>query len=179
MTEQLGPSFDKRLRAELDRFRPPTPRPEMARFSRMPAGYGPLRFLKPATVVVAALALLTVAASAASGSPNPSVWKQRAVTTVEEVTQGAQPSPTPEPVKPPAAQPAPASQPEPSESPEPSGSPEPSESPEPNRDSPEPTDGAHQEPTQSPESSYIDGAVRYESYPAAEGGATYQGGSDA
>ncbi len=167
MTDQLGPSFDKRLRAELDRFRPPTPRPEMARFNRMPAAYGPLRFLKPAVAVAAALGLLTVAASAASGSPNPSVWKQRAVTTVQEITQTAPPSPTPEPPKASPIQPAPAAQ------------PEPSEAPEPNRESPEPSGGTRQEPTESPESSYIDGAVRYQSYPAAEGGATYQGGSDA
>jgi hypothetical protein len=167
MSDQLGPSFDRRLRAELDRSKPPTPRPESARYSQIPPGYGRLGFLKPAVAVAAALALVTVAASAASGSPNPSVWKERALTTVQEVTQTAPPSPTPEPPKASPIQPAPAAQ------------PEPSEAPEPNRESPEPSGGTRQEPTESPESSYIDGAVRYQSYPAAEGGATYQGGSDA
>jgi hypothetical protein len=151
MTDQLGPAFDRRLRAELDRFRPPTPRPEMARFSLTPARSRWLVALRPAIAVGAALALRSVAASAASGSPNPSVWKQRVVTTVEEVTQGAQPSPTPEQEKTPAAQPAPAAQ------------PEPSEAPEPNRES--------------PEGSYIEGGERYQSYPT--GGGTNQGGNDA
>src|SRR5260370_40913609 len=139
MTDQLGPSFDKRLRAELDRVRPPTPRPAMARFGLMP---GPSRWmvsLKPALAVGAALRLLSVAASAASGSPNPGVWQQRAVTTVEELTQSAPPSPTPEQVKAPAAQPAPPAH------------PHPSETPEPNRESPEPSTGTGQEPSESPE----------------------------
>src|SRR5260370_11641154 len=141
MTDQLGPSFDKRLRAELDRFKPPTPRPESARFSRMSPGYGGLGFWNPAVAVAAALALLTVAAWAASGSPNPSVWKDRAWTTVQEVTQTAPPSPTPEPTKASPIQPAPAAQ------------PEPSEAPEPNRESPEPFDQILQQPYGSPESS--------------------------
>jgi hypothetical protein len=162
MTDQLGPSFDNRLRAELDRVRPPTPRPEMARFGLMPAPSRWLVALKPAIAVGAALALLSVAASAASGSPNPGVWQQRAVTTVEELTQSAPPSPTPEQVKAPAAQPQPA----------PAAHPEPSATPEPNRESPEPSS-----PTESPESSYIDGSMRYQSYP--KDGAIYQGGSDA
>ncbi len=165
MTDQLGPSFDNRLRAELDRVRPPTPRPEMARFGMMPAPSRWLVALKPAIAVGAALALLSVAASAASGSPNPGVWQQRAVTTVEELTQSAPPSPTPEQVKAPTAQPAPPAH------------PQPSETPEPNRESPEPSTGTGQEPSESPESSYIDGPMRYQSYP--NDGAIYQGGSDA
>ena len=140
MTDQLGPSFDKRLRAELDRSKPTTLRPASARYSRISPGYGRLRFLKTAVAVAAALALATVAASAASGSPNPSVWKERALTTVHKVTQTAPPSPTPEQPKASPIQPAPAAQPEPSEAPEPSReSPEPSESPEPT-ESPEPRD---------------------------------------
>ena len=165
MTDQLGPSFDRRLRTELDRFSPPTPRPESARYNRILPGYGRLSFLKPAVAVAAALALVAVAASAASGSPNPSVWKQRAVTTVQEVTQTAPASPTPEPPKASPIQPAPAAQ------------PEPSKAPEPNRESPEPSGDTHQEPSESPESSYIDRAERYQSYP--QGGAPYPGGNDA
>ena len=155
MTDQLGPSFDKRLRAELDRFKPPTPRPEMARFSLSPAGHRAWGRLKPALAVAAALAILMVVATAAFGSPNPGVWEQRAVTTVQSVTQTGPPSPTPEPQE--AAPAAPATHAEPSEtsepgreSPEPSGtaSPEPRESPEPTG-SPEPTQPP--EPTESPE----------------------------
>src|SRR2546425_7748510 len=97
MTDQLGPSFDRRLRTELDRFSPPTPRPESARYNRIPPGYGRLSFLKPAVAVAAALALVAVAAPAPSGSPNPSGWKQRAPTTAPEVTQTAPPRPTPQP----------------------------------------------------------------------------------
>jgi len=165
MTDQLGPSFDKRLRAELDRFKPPTPRPESARFSRISPGYGRLGFLKPAVAVAAALALMTVAASAASGSPNPSVWKDRAWTTVQEVTQTAPPSPTPEAPKASPIQP------------EPAVHPGPSEAPEPNHESPEPTDETRQQSSESPEGSYIEGGERYQSYPP--GGETNQGGSDA
>jgi len=165
MTDQLGPSFDKRLRAELDRFRPPTPWPESARFSRIPPGYGRLGFLKPAVAVAAALALVTVAASAATGSPNPSVWKERALTTVQEVTQNAPARPTPEPPKASPVQTAPEAQ------------PEPSEAPEPNRESPEPSGETDQQPTVSPEGSYIEGGERYQSYPT--DGGTNQGGSDA
>src|SRR5260370_6834755 len=118
MTDQLGPSFDKRLRAELDRFKPPTPRPESARFSRISPGYGRLGFLKPAVAMAAALALMTVAASAASGSPNPSVWKDRAWTTVQEVTQTAPPSPTPAAPKPPPIHPDTAAPPAPCRTPD-------------------------------------------------------------
>ncbi len=168
MTDQLGPSFDKRLRAELDRFMPPTPRPESARFSLAPAGYRRLARLKPALAVAAAVAVLMVAASAASGSPNPGVWTQRAVTTVESVTQSTPPSPTPEPPKPSPVQPAQTA---------PVANPSPSESAEPAHESPEPTETTRPEPSESPESSYIDGAERYQSYP--QGGAPSQGGNDA
>ena len=131
----------------------------------MPASSGWMFALKPAIAVGAAMALLSVAASAASGSPNPSVWRQRAVTTVEELTQSAPPSPTPEQERTPAAQPAPPVH------------VEPSDTPEPDRESPEPSSGTRQEPTESPESAYIDGAARYQSYP--NDGASYQGGTDA
>jgi len=165
MTDQLGPSFEKRLRAELDRSKPTTLRPASARYSRISPGYGRLRFLKTAVAVAAALALATVAASATSGSPNPSVWKERALTTVQKVTQTAPPSPTPEPPKASPIQPAPAAQ------------PEPSEAPEPNHESPEPSDETRQQSSESPEGSYIEGGERYQSYPT--GGETNQGGSDA
>src|SRR2546425_2004682 len=100
MTDQLGPSFDKRLRAELDRFMPPTPRPESARYNRIPPGYGRLGFLKPAVAVGAALALVAVAASAPSGRPNPSVLKHPAVTPVPGGTPTPPPTPPPEPPDP-------------------------------------------------------------------------------
>src|SRR2546425_8039881 len=81
MTDQLGPSFDRRLRTELDRFSPPTPRPESARYNRIPPGYGRLSFLKPAVAVAAALALVAVGPPAASGSPEPVLLEARCATT--------------------------------------------------------------------------------------------------
>src|SRR5260370_2727965 len=104
MTDQLGPSFDNRLRAELDRVRPPTPRPEMARFGLMPAPSRWLVALKPAIAIGAALALLSVAASAASGSPNPGGWHPPALPTATEVTHTTPPTPPlpPPPRRPPS-----------------------------------------------------------------------------
>src|SRR2546428_10998232 len=115
MTDQLGPSFDRRLRTELDRFSPPTPRPESARYNRIPPGYGRLSFLKPAVAVAAALALVAVAAPAASGSPKPSGWEERAPTTLPEGNPNTPASPPPPPPEAPPQQPPPAAQPGPAQ----------------------------------------------------------------
>src|SRR5258708_254560 len=42
MSDQLGPDFDERLGAELDRVSPPTPLPANARFHASPSAYRPL-----------------------------------------------------------------------------------------------------------------------------------------
>ncbi len=137
MTDQLGPDFDARLRAELDRFDGPTPLPSDARFSQSPTGYRRFGGMKPALVVAGAVAALLVAASAASGSPDPAVW----VTTVENVTRVGPASPSPSPVTSPNTQANPTPRAEPSEAAEPS------------HESPEPSGDTHSEPVASPEAS--------------------------
>src|SRR6267378_2715935 len=123
MSDRLGPHFDDRLRAELDRFQGPTPLPDSARFGRVRARrrLGPL---KPALALAGALGILLIAASALAGSPNPGVWTQRAVNSIESVTQTGPPSPTPESEGSHHAPVQPSTRPEPSEtgleSPEPS-----------------------------------------------------------
>jgi hypothetical protein len=105
MTDQLGPNFGRRLRAGLDRVTPPTPRPENARFSRVPAGHRPVLRAKPALAFATAFAALILAASAVAGSPGAGAWTQRAVTTVETVVRVAQPSPPPQPAASPKPKP--------------------------------------------------------------------------
>ncbi len=141
MNDQFGASFEKRLKQELDRFKPPTPRPETARFHQPQAGYvaqvgqGRLGGLKPALAVAAALAIFTVAASAVSGSPNPGVWTERAVNSIESMTGSAPPSPSPEPREEPVG---------------PATHAEPSEAPESDRESADHSGGADREPLVAP-----------------------------
>jgi len=140
MTDQLGPDFDARLRAELDRLEGPTPLPSSARYSQPRTVYRRFAGMKPALVVAGAVAVLLVAASAVSGSPDPAVW----VTTVENVTHVGPPSPSPSPATSPNAQTNPPprapsggeNHSQPVESPEASAtpSPEPAETPSPGSD---------------------------------------------
>jgi hypothetical protein len=138
MTDQLGPDFDARLRAELDRLDGPTPLPSSARYSQPRTGYRPFGGMRPTLVVAGAVAVLLVAASAVSGSPDPAVW----VTTVENVTHVGPASASPSPVTSPNTQANPTSRAEPSEAVEPS------------HESPEPSGGdTHSQPVASPEAS--------------------------
>ena len=138
MTDQLGPDFDARLRAELDRLEGPTPLPSSARYSQPRTGYRRFGGMTPALVVAGAVAVLLVAASAVLGSPDPAVW----VTTVENVTRVGPASPTPSPVTSPNTQANPTPRAEPSEAVEPS------------HESPEPSGGeTHSQPVESPEAS--------------------------
>jgi hypothetical protein len=138
MTDQLGPDFDARLRAELDRLEGPTPLPSDARYSQSRIGYRRFGGMKPALVVAGAVAVLLVAASAVSGSPDPAVW----VTTVENVTRVGPASPSPSPVTSPNTQANPTPRAEPSEAVEPS------------HESPEPSGGeTHSQPVESPDAS--------------------------
>ena len=138
--DPMGPGFEWRLKAALDRVTPPFPTP---RYLSAGAGARTLR-LAPFALAAAATALLALSATAATGSPNPVVWTERATTTIESVGQPAPNTPRtePSPNQPPKGQSeAPAAptshqpehgaspKPEPSESPQPSKSPEPSESP--------------------------------------------------
>jgi hypothetical protein len=134
MTDNLGPDFDLRLRASLDRVDGPTPLPENARFSSMKTSrrLGPLR---PALALAGALGILMVAATALAGSPNPGVWQQRAVNSIESVTH-SQSSPSPESEGSHHAPVQPSTRTEPSET---------------SHESPEPSSGSHQEPSPSPD----------------------------
>jgi hypothetical protein len=93
------------------------------------------------------MVLLAVTGTAATGSPNPVVWAERAGSTIQSVSHNpVEASPSPEPShEAPHAVPAGGAQPshgpenEASQTPEPKQSPEPKESPEP-PDSREPSD---------------------------------------
>jgi outer membrane biosynthesis protein TonB len=139
MTDQLRPDFEKRLKAGLDRVRPPTPLPQAARFNRLPPRRRRLFSFKPALALAAALAVLMVAASALTGSANPATWTQRAVTTIESVTHAPQTSPSPSPPASPKTQPQPPVRVEPTS--------------EPNHESPEPGGDTQPQPSEPPEAS--------------------------
>jgi hypothetical protein len=153
MTDQLGPDFDERLGAELDRYVGPTPGPDRARFRQPALRYRRFGGRKTALVAAIALAVTMVGASAFSGSADPAVW----VTTVQTVTHVSASSPSPAasqaspqvPTRPPAhSKPAPAATPA-HQSPEPEGDQrgEPSDSPE---TSPSPSQ-SHGSPSQDSE----------------------------
>lgn len=145
--DPMGPGFEWRLKAVLDRVTPPASRPRYESVSM-----GGVRLWRAAPVLLAAATavLLALTATAATGSPNPVVWTQRAASTIQSVGHApeAAPSPEPSPETPqetprsaPAAPPthAPEHEAEASPSPEPSERPEPSPRPEPTK-SPSPSD---------------------------------------
>jgi hypothetical protein len=130
MTNKTGKEFDQRLRAALNRSLPPTPRPERARYSRTLGASHPMLGFKVALAAACAVAL-TIGVSAITGSADPAVWTQRAVTTVQSVTQHSEPSPTSETEHPPqGAQTKPTTQPTAAKTSNPSR-----ESPDPSEDS--------------------------------------------
>ena len=142
--DPLGPHFNWRLRAELDRVQPRFSSP---RYLSHGAGgrVGAWRFA-PAALAIGLAGILGLTAYAATGSTNPAVWTERAKSVIEAVPPSSES--TPSPARPQAAPPAapvrqspaaPAERPEPTEQPEPSNTAEPRESPEPSP-SPEPTD---------------------------------------
>jgi hypothetical protein len=151
--DPLGPGFDRRLKAALDRVTPPASSPRYA--YQAVAGLRPWRL---ASVVVAAGAacLLALTAVAATGSPNPVVWTQRAASTIGSVGHAPEASPSPEPSKPPHATPhsapsKPVQQTEHEASPSPRHSEQPSESPRPEpSDSGNPGGDHHSESSPSP-----------------------------
>ena len=157
--ELLGPGFERRLKAALDKVVPPSPLLASARYRtgatrRMSRAW---RFA-PALVAVGAAAM-AISATAATGSPNPSVWRDRAGTVFQSVSHLPGTSPkAAQSAKPPKASPAsqgtgpshstPSSghQTEPKESPEPTVRAEPTHRPE-------PTPSESPEPSESPDSS--------------------------
>lgn len=139
MSDQLGPDFDERLQAELDRFPPQTPLPEKARFGLPQPRYRRFGRMQLAQTMAGVLAVMTVAAASAASGTDPSTWPQRAVTTVESVTHVVEPNPTPStetqaPTRPRAKT-------------------EPAKTTAPEHESPDPSDGSRPEPKDSPEPS--------------------------
>ena len=144
--ELLGPGLEKRLKAALDEVMPPSPSLSSARY-RLGAARRLSRAWRFAPALVAvAVAGVAVTATAATGSPNPAIWRDKAGTVIQNV--GHFPGTSPKPAQNPkprstgasnAGRPTPTSghesepkqSPEPSERPEPSPSPEPTERPEP------------------------------------------------
>src|SRR5216683_2506924 len=101
MSDQLGPDFDERLAAELDRVTAHTPLPENARFNISPPGNRRLGGRKMALAASGVVAVFMLAATVFAGSPNPAVW----VSTVESVTHLGESSPSPSPVSSPESEP--------------------------------------------------------------------------
>lgn len=101
--DPIGPGFEWRLRAALNRVTPPSP--SRPRYQTARAGGRPLR-LAPFALATAGIALLALSATAATGSPNPRVWTERATTTIESVghAPATVPSPEPSPNKSPESQ---------------------------------------------------------------------------
>lgn len=134
--DPLGEGFKWRLRAELNRVVPRYPSP---RYLSPAARHrlGPRR-IAPVGLSAGVIGIVALTAYAATGSPNPVVWTERIVTTVQPnatTEGGSSPAPSPAPSQhavapPPAAPPTDQAEPtphaEPSEGPEGSPWPEPS-----------------------------------------------------
>jgi len=162
--EGLGPGLERRLKDALDRVTPPSSPP---RYLSASAGGRSWR-MAPAALAIGATCLLALTAVAATGSPSPVVWTQRAASTIEGI--GHRPSTSPSPPAEPTpggttvpgagretpdsehggTMPSPShgTEQEPSPSAAPRESPEPSQSPEPSA-SPSPSDN-HSESSPSP-----------------------------
>jgi hypothetical protein len=98
----LGPGFEKRLKAALDRVTPPSPLLSSARY-RSGAAKLPRRAWRLVAVLVAVTATgAALTAAAATGSTNPVVWTERAGSAIESVSKpvagpNAAHTPRPEP----------------------------------------------------------------------------------
>ena len=150
MSDQLGAEFEERLRAELDRVRPPTPMPENARFAEPQPRFRRFGRLQLAVGMAGALAVVTVVAASAASGTDPASWPQRAVSTVESVTHVGESGPSPAPEKPSQTESRPPAQ---SEQSKPKTS-------EPQRSSPEPSDGSRTDQKESPEATPKESRVR-------------------
>jgi hypothetical protein len=150
MSDRLGAEFEERLRAELDRVRPPTPMPENARFAEPRPRFRRFGRLQLAVGMAGALAVVTVVAASAASGTDPASWPQRAVTTVESVTHVGEPAPSPAPEKPSQTETRPPAQSEPSKP----------KTAVPQRNSPESSDGSRTEPKESPEATPKQSRVR-------------------
>jgi hypothetical protein len=82
----LGPGFDRRLRAALDRVVPPTPHVMSARYRMLGAPARRALRLVPTLTVVVVVGVVSITAFAATGSANPVVWTQRAAASIQSVS---------------------------------------------------------------------------------------------
>jgi outer membrane biosynthesis protein TonB len=130
--DPLGPSFERRLRATLNRVQPPFSPP---RYQSVTA-FGTLRtgLLRAAPLAAVGVAGLLLTAFAATGSPNPVIWTQNAASAITSITH-QEPIPTAEPSgapqEPARSSSQASSEQEKPEPPEPASSTEPAEKPEP------------------------------------------------
>jgi hypothetical protein len=91
----LGPRFERRLKTALDSVVPRTPHFSDARYrsASWARSHRPWR-LAPAFVGLAAVGITALSAAAATGSPSPAVWTQRAVSTIQSVSHIPETSPS-------------------------------------------------------------------------------------
>ncbi|HEV2414503.1 MAG TPA: hypothetical protein VGX27_06815 [Candidatus Dormibacteraeota bacterium] len=130
---ELDSGLKARLRAELDRIRPPATPP---RYLASGWSFRTWR-LAPVALAVAITGILALSAVAATGSPNPVVWSQRVQTVINPPSPSPNYEESPAPAQSHTEEQAPAAHqesPEPTERPEPAESPGPAESPEPSGD---------------------------------------------
>jgi hypothetical protein len=89
----LGPGFERRLKAALDRVAPPSPLLSSARY-RSGAAMLPRRTWRLVPVLVGiGAAGMALTAAAATGSPNPVVWTERAGSAIQSVSHTSVASP--------------------------------------------------------------------------------------
>jgi hypothetical protein len=96
--DPLGPGFEWRLKTALDRV---TPQWSQPRYQAPAVGIKAWR-VAPFLLAGATTILMALTATAATGSPNPAVWTQRAVSTISSVGHPATEIPSPEPTAEPA-----------------------------------------------------------------------------
>lgn len=83
--DNLGPDFERRLTAALDRVTPPSPAVSGARYRSALRRPGRQWRLAPAFAIGIGTAGMALTAVAATGSPNPAVWTERAGAVIESV----------------------------------------------------------------------------------------------
>lgn len=89
----MAPEFERRLKGALDKVVPPSPLLSSARYrAGTTRRLGRAWRFAPALVAVGAAGMVLTAA-AATGSPNPSVWRDRAGTIIQNVGHFPGPSP--------------------------------------------------------------------------------------
>jgi hypothetical protein len=143
----IAPGFEWRLKIALDRVTPPSGLPRYAMSKRT---FRPLRPALATALAVSVTVLLALSATAATGSANPVVWSERAVSTIQAVSHLQEPPPTQAPVPQRTVKTAPAPAPEHSSESTSASEPEPTDRPE---HSPRPTPTAEHSGANSPHES--------------------------